>query len=147
MLPEPGHGEVVLVVEDEVAVRELACAALQKRGYQVLKAANGPEAVSIWDRCTTPVNLLLTDMIMPCGMSGGELAKLLQSRQPELNVLFTSGYSPEILRKESLFVQGINFLPKPYDFPTLLKAVRSCLDGGTLPNAENRPNLAEAAIK
>jgi two-component system, cell cycle sensor histidine kinase and response regulator CckA len=147
MLPEPGRGEVVLVVEDEVAVRELACAALQKRGYQVLKAANGPEAISIWDRRTTPVNLLLTDMIMPCGMSGAELAKILQSRQPLLKVLYTSGYSPEILRKDSLFIQGINFLPKPYDFPTLLKAVRTCLDGGKLPSGEKMSNRVETAVK
>ncbi|HYG22553.1 MAG TPA: response regulator [Verrucomicrobiae bacterium] len=129
-LPDPGKGETVLVVEDEVAVRELACSALQKRGYQVLKASNGPEAVTVWERSKNPVHLLLTDMIMPCGMTGGELAKALQGRNDSLKVLFTSGYSPEILRKDAMFVQGINFLPKPYDFPTLLKAVRICLDGG-----------------
>src|SRR5262245_19737329 len=111
---EPGKGEIILVVEDEMAVRELACAALQKRGYHVLKAANGPQAVEIWERSTSPVSLLLTDMVMPSGMSGGELAKILQTRNPQLKVLYTSGYSPEILRKDSIVVQGINFLPKPY---------------------------------
>lgn len=130
LLPEPGRGETVLVVEDEVAVRELASSALQKRGYKVLTASNGPEAVTVWERSKNSVHLLLTDMIMPCGMTGGELAKALQARNGNLKVLFTSGYSPEILRKDSMFVQGINFLPKPYDFPTLLKAVRICLDGG-----------------
>ncbi|MBC8094929.1 MAG: response regulator [Akkermansiaceae bacterium] len=144
-LPEPGKGETVLVVEDEVAVRELACSALQKRGYQVLKAANGPEAVSIWDRCTTPVDLLLTDMIMPCGMTGGELARILVAKNPQLKVLYTSGYSPEILKKDSMFVQGINFLPKPYDFPTLLKSVRTCLEGGRLPRYDGKPHQAETA--
>ena len=73
-------------------------------------------------------------MVMPCGMSGGELAKILQSRNPQLKVIYTSGYSPEILRKDSLLTQGINFLPKPYDLQTLLKAVRTCLDGGKLPH-------------
>jgi two-component system cell cycle sensor histidine kinase/response regulator CckA len=144
-LPEPGKGETVLVVEDEIAVRDLACSALQKRGYQVLKAANGPEAVSMWDRSTSPVNLLLTDMIMPCGMSGGELAKILQHRNPRLKVLYTSGYSPEILKKDSLFFQGINFLPKPYDFSTLLKSVRTCLDGGTLPRHDMSVGRVEPA--
>jgi nitrogen-specific signal transduction histidine kinase/ActR/RegA family two-component response regulator len=137
-LPELGKGETILVVEDEVAVRELACSALQKRGYQVLKAANGPEAVQLWDRRSAPINLLLTDMVMPCGMSGGELAKILQAKNPDLKVLYTSGYSPEILRKDSMFVQGLNFLPKPYDFPTLLKAVRICLDGGRLSAHDTR---------
>lgn len=141
-LAEPGKGETILVVEDEVAVRELACSALEKRGYQVLRASNGPEAVSIWDRASTPIDLLLTDMIMPCGMSGGELAKLLQDRNPKLKVLYTSGYSPEILRKDSLFVQGINFLPKPYDFATLVKAVKVCIEGGKL---SLQPGKAENA--
>jgi two-component system cell cycle sensor histidine kinase/response regulator CckA len=142
---EPGKGEIVLVVEDENAVRELACAALQKRGYQVLKAANGPQAVEIWERSASPVDLLLTDMVMPSGMSGGELAKILQTKNPQLKVLYTSGYSPEILRKDSLVIQGVNFLPKPYDFQVLLKAVRTCLDGGRLPQLELHTGAAETA--
>jgi CheY-like chemotaxis protein len=140
--PEPGKGETVLVVEDELAVRELACAALEKRGYRILKAANGPEAVEIWERCHPQISLLLTDMVMPCGMSGGELAKLLLSRNPKLKVLYTSGYSPEIFRKDSVLIQGINFLPKPYDFQTLLKAVRTCLDGGKFAVNEARSEEA-----
>lgn len=135
---EPGKGETVLVVEDETAVCELACVSLQKRGYQVLKAANGPQAVEVWERNSANVNLLLTDMVMPSGMNGSELAKILQSRNPQLKVIYTSGYSPEILKKDSLFVQGINFLPKPYDPQTLLKAVRTCLDGGKLTQGDAR---------
>jgi PAS domain S-box-containing protein len=142
--PEPGNGETVLVVEDEKAVRELACAALQKRGYEVFKAANGPEAVELWEHCPKPVSLLLTDMVMPCGMSGGELAKILLARNPKLKVLYTSGYSPEIFRKDSILVQGINFLPKPYDFTSLLKAVRSCLDGGKFGPTEIRSETEAA---
>jgi two-component system cell cycle sensor histidine kinase/response regulator CckA len=137
-LPEAGRGETILVVEDEAAVRELACATLQKRGYQVLKAANGPEAVEIWERSSDQISLLLTDMVMPCGMSGGDLAKILLSRNPKLKVLYTSGYSPEIFRKDSVVVQGSNFLPKPYDLQTVLTAVRTCLDGGKLPRCEVR---------
>ncbi len=143
-LPEPGKGEIILVVEDESAVRDLACSALQKRGYQVLKAADGPQAVAVWDRSPAPITMLLTDMVMPSGMSGNELAKILQSRNPQLKVLYTSGYSPEIFKKDSTLVHGNNFLPKPYDFQTLLKAVRACLDGDQVKNG-HRPEKPEAA--
>jgi PAS domain S-box-containing protein len=136
--PAEGKGEVILVVEDEVAVRELACMALRRRGYQVLQASNGPAAIEVWKQNTTPVDLLLTDMVMPNGMSGGELAKDLAARNPNLKIIYTSGYSPEILKQDSLLTQGINFLPKPYDLPALLKAVRLCLDGGKLPQYEVR---------
>ena len=145
-MPVPsGKGETILVVEDENAVRELAFAALKKRGYHVLKAANGPEAIAVWERCSTPIDLLLTDMVMPNGMSGGDLARTLQTRSPHLNVIYTSGYSPEILSQDSLLAQGINFLPKPYDLQTLCQAVRLCLDGGKLPPCEVRPGQAEEA--
>jgi len=136
--PAEGKGETVLVVEDEVAVRELACLALRKRGYQVLHASHGPAAIEVWQKCPNPVDLLLTDMVMPNGMSGGELAKDLIKRNPNLKIIYTSGYSPEILKQDSILAQGINFLPKPYDLPALLKAVRLCLDGGRLPQYEVR---------
>ena len=129
---EPGRGETILVVEDEGAVRELACTALQKRGYEVLNAEDGPRAVEVWESNSAKINLLLTDMVMPSGMSGSQLAKALQSRNPLLKVLYTSGYSSEFLKKDSLCAQGIDFLPKPYDPQTLLKAVRTCLDAGKL---------------
>jgi PAS domain S-box-containing protein len=144
--PEPGKGESVLVVEDEPAVRELACVTLQKRGYQVLKAANGPQAVEVWERNSAQISLLLTDMVMPSGMNGSELAKILLSRNPQLKVIYTSGYSPEILKKDSLAAQGISFLPKPYDPQTLLKAVRTCLDGGKLPEGEAQPTPPQSAM-
>jgi CheY-like chemotaxis protein len=84
------------------------------------------------------VDLLLTDMVMPNGMSGGELAKALVEQNPKLKIIYTSGYSPEILKQDSLLTQGVNFLPKPYDLNSLLKAVRLCLDGGKLPQYEVR---------
>jgi len=142
-LPAEGKGEVILVVEDEIAVRELACMALRKRGYQVLHASNGPAAIDIWMKNPNPVDLVLTDMVMPNGMSGGELAKELIKRNPKLKIIYTSGYSPEILKQDSLLSQGINFLPKPYDLPALLKAVRLCLDGGRLPQYEVRAGITQ----
>jgi two-component system, cell cycle sensor histidine kinase and response regulator CckA len=136
--PEAGKGEIILVVEDEIAVRELACVALRKRGYRVLDAANGPDAIEVWKNSPAQIDLLLTDMVMPNGMSGGELANDLVKRHPKLKIIYTSGYSSEILKQDSLLAQGINFLPKPYDLPELLKAIRLCLDGGKLPHYEVR---------
>jgi PAS domain S-box-containing protein len=141
--PSEGKGEVILVVEDEIAVRELACMALRKRGYQVLHASNGPAAIDVWQKNTNPVDLVLTDMVMPNGMSGGELAKELIKLNPKLKIIYTSGYSPEILKQDSLLSQGINFLPKPYDLPALLKAIRLCLDGGRLPQYEVRAGITQ----
>ncbi len=143
--PEEGNGETILVVEDETSVRDLACLALRKRGYHVLSASDGPQAIEIWKKNSGPVDLLLTDMVMPNGISGGELAKELSSRNPKLKIIYTSGYSPEILKQDSLLTQGINFLPKPYDLAALLKAVRLCLDGGKLPQYEVRSGQTQTA--
>jgi PAS domain S-box-containing protein len=135
-LPESGKGETILVVEDEAAVREIACSALRKRGYNVLQAADGPHALEVFSESPQVIQLLLTDMVMPNGMSGGELAQNLQRRDPRLKVIYTSGYSPEILGKDSLLTLGVNFLPKPYDLQALLNAVRICLDNGNLPQCD-----------
>jgi len=105
----------------------------------VLSAANGPEAIAVWEKNPAPIDLLLTDMVMPSGMSGGELAKELVARNPKLKIIYTSGYSPEILKQDSLLLQGINFLPKPYDLPSLLKAIRLCLDGANCRNTKSAP--------
>jgi PAS domain S-box-containing protein len=143
---EPGKGETVLIVEDESDVRTLACVALKKRGYQVLDAADGHTALAVWKRSASHVDLLLTDMVMPGGMSGGALGKTLQSRKPQLKVIYTSGYSPEIMREDSLLAQDVNFLPKPYELSALLKAVRLCLDGGKLPRFKVCPPKPEEAV-
>ncbi len=142
---ESGRGETVLVVEDEAEVRSLACAALKKRGYQVLEATDGHKALELWQHHREQVDLLLTDMVMPGGMSGGALARELRSNRPQLKVIYTSGYSPEIMREDSLLVQEVNFLPKPYELRTLLKAVRQCLDGGRLEPHEVRPRAQATA--
>jgi DNA-binding NtrC family response regulator len=74
------------------------------------------------------INLLVTDMVMPHGVSGGALARVLQARDPHLRALYTSGYSSEMIREDLRLTHGVNFLRKPYDPPGLLKAVRRCLD-------------------
>ena len=140
-LRESGQGETVLVVEDESSVCDLACSALEKHGYKVIRAADGPEAIQAWERSSEPVDLLLTDIVMPSGMSGSELAKELQTRNAQLKIIFTSGYSTEIIHEDSFRPNEINFLPKPYDLQTLLKSVRQCLNSGTPGRSRNSSDL------
>ena len=80
----PGNdaGNTVLVVEDEAGVRDLACAALKQGGYRVFEAADGHQALQVWEKSSVPIRLLLTDIVMPNGISGGSLAKTLQARTP-----------------------------------------------------------------
>ena len=129
--PTPGRaaGEAVLVVEDEANVRELAREALERGGYHVFEAADGPRALQVWEQCPAHIELLVADLVMPNGMSGGVLAKTLLTKDPQLQVLYTSGYGPEIIKQDMSLTQGENFLPKPYDADTLLKAVKRCLNG------------------
>ncbi len=128
-VPRPLHGtETVLLVEDEEAVRALARKTLQRNGYTVLEAPGGPEAIEISERHEGPINLLVTDMIMP-GMSGQELVKRLISLRPELNVLYISGYSAWAVGGGSLLRPGTAFLQKPFTPDVLTHSVRELLDG------------------
>ncbi len=126
-------GETILIVEDEDIVREAARLALERAGYHVLEAADGPAALAVWDRSPVRIDLLVTDMVMPHGVTGGALARLLQARDPQLRALYTSGYSSEVVKEDRALTFGTNFLRKPYNPAALLAAVRSCLD------AQGRP--------
>ena len=126
--PQRASGVAVLIVEDEGIVREAARLALERGGYRVFEAGDGPEALAVWERCPVRIDLLVTDMVMPRGVSGGALARVLQTRDPHLRALYTSGYSSEVVREDLRLTHGVNFLRKPYDPPGLLKAVRLCLD-------------------
>ena len=104
----------VLVAEDESALVTLLRYNLEREGYRVLEAANGLEALQCWNEEGGDVDLLLTDMRMPKEMSGHELAQNLRALKPELKVIYTTGYSPEVGGCELDLVEGSNFLPKPY---------------------------------
>jgi two-component system, cell cycle sensor histidine kinase and response regulator CckA len=126
--PVRGGRETVLVVEDEPMLRELVCQILQQYNYRVISAGSGHEALRIWDEFDGCIDLLLTDMVMPEGMSGRELAAQLKKRKPGLKVIYSSGYSPEAMGRD--FGQGDTvFLSKPYVPPQLARTVRQCLDG------------------
>lgn len=122
-----GGTEGVLVVEDEAPVRAMVCICLRRLGYQVFEAKNGPEALKVWAQHHSEVDLLFTDMIMPAGCSGVELAQRLQQEKPSLRILFMSGYSADLARNWPL-EEGVNYLAKPFSPAALAKIVRDRLD-------------------
>ncbi len=124
----PGGTETILVVEDEAPVRELVCQLLAGYGYRILQARSGPHALELWASCKSKIDLLLTDLVMPDRMNGRELAERLRAERPELKVIFTSGYSAEVVGKDFILRDGLNYLQKPYDAHRLARAVRECLD-------------------
>jgi PAS domain S-box-containing protein len=123
-----GGTETILLVEDEPPVRELVARLLQKHGYKVWQANNGPDALGVWREHKCDISLLLTDLVMPGNMNGHDLAEKLRYEQPGLKVIFTSGYSADIVGKNFKLEPGLNFLQKPYQPQTLALAVRRCLD-------------------
>jgi len=124
-----GGTETILLVEDEPAVLMMAKGILQRLGYQVITAATGDEAVSLWREHSARIDLLLTDMVMPGSLNGRELAEHLLQERPELKVLYTSGYSMELIGSSLTNSKNFVFLPKPYHPDTLSRTVRACLDG------------------
>lgn len=124
----PRGTETILIVEDEPTVRSLVSTILEYCGYKVLQAASGKGALKIWEEKRDQIQLLLTDIIMPDGMTGCELASHLQLQQPQLKVLYTSGYSGEAAGKGLQLHEGVNFLKKPYQPEELARIIRMALD-------------------
>jgi PAS domain S-box-containing protein len=122
-----GGKETILLVEDEPVVRELVREILHTYEYNVVEAESGIDALRVWDKFDGKIDLLLTDMVMPEGLNGRELADQLKKRRPELKVIFSSGYSAESLGRE-MTDGDTAFLPKPYLPPQLAQIVRQCLD-------------------
>lgn len=120
--------ETILLVEDEDSVRTLARKILSLRGYRVLEANSGLAALSVWKEHAQEIDLLLTDIVMPEGVTGRDLAHRLRLERPRLNVIFTSGYDPDKSGLEAELGREVNFLPKPYSPQKLLSAVRQNLD-------------------
>ncbi|MGZ8474203.1 MAG: response regulator [Candidatus Deferrimicrobiaceae bacterium] len=121
------HGENILLVEDEEMVRELVQEGLRRDGYSVLAAGNALEAISLLERHSRPIDLLLTDLMMP-GMNGMELARRLMSSHPGMKVLLMSGYSEEEIGKFVGKEPGSAFLQKPVTPSLVSRKVREVLD-------------------
>jgi signal transduction histidine kinase len=123
--PKGSPSEVVLVVDDDEAVREIHFGMLKELSYTVLQAASGPEALALIRR--ERIDLLFTDVVMP-GMSGRILAEQALALKPELKVLFTTGYAPNGVVHNGVLDTGVDLLPKPFRFEQLALRVRAVLD-------------------
>jgi two-component system cell cycle sensor histidine kinase/response regulator CckA len=120
--------ETILLVEDNEAVRDLTEAMLRRRGYGVLACAGGEEALAVSRAQDSPIDLLITDVIMP-GMTGKELAARLSRERGGLKVLFISGYAQEVIADHGVLEAGIHFVAKPFTTEALWSKVREVLDG------------------
>ena len=127
-MPRSHGNETIFVVEDEETVRQCVVAILKKHGYTVITAGNGVEALAVWKQGANRFDLLLTDIVMPEGVTGLELAQQLLADQPRLKVILSSGYSSELMNTHSPFLMRHRFLAKPYEAGELLQAVREVLD-------------------
>jgi CheY-like chemotaxis protein len=122
-----GHGETVLVVEDEAPLRQALTAALRRFDYKVIEAYSGPDALRQWEQYRDSIDLVVSDMVMPGGMNGADLLKKLRVEKPSLRAILVSGYVPN---QSGSALPGIPLLSKPFEIPILLAAVRKSLDRG-----------------
>ena len=126
--PVAGGSETILIVEDEPVLRSMARDILEECGYRILEASSGREALDVWNQHAKEIDLLLTDMVMPDGISGADLVEKLLASRPRLKIVFTSGYTADAVNQEMLTRTGASFLSKPYAQAELTKTVRDCLD-------------------
>jgi CheY-like chemotaxis protein len=124
----PGGAETILVVEDDALVRDYVVRQLQSLGYLPLAAANAAEALARVD-AGEAFDLLFTDVIMPGGMNGRELAEEIARRRPGTKVLFTSGYTENAIVHHGRLDPGVALLNKPYRKKDLAEKIRQVLDG------------------
>jgi two-component system cell cycle sensor histidine kinase/response regulator CckA len=138
-LSKPGKAcaETILVVEDEPDLLELVVQVLEARGYTVLGAVSGKQALEHWSQRDRGIDLLLTDMAIPDGMTGFQLAERLRVDAPNLRVIYTSGHTAGVPGTQLAHVDERQFLAKPYRPTKLLEIVRNCLDGPTSPISGN----------
>lgn len=122
-----GKSATILVVENGDMLRPLICEILRKDGYNVLEAQDGDEALLVWQRYQEPIDLVLTDVVMP-HMSGREVAERLRLLQPNIKVIYMSGYESGILSYGNKFGSAAIFLQKPFRPAELSEKVREILE-------------------
>ena len=118
----------LLLVEDDSAVRALAGMALGRKGYRVVEARDGRDALAAWEREGRRIDALVTDVVMP-HMNGRVLADRLAALRPGLKVLYVSGYTEDAVLRHGVLGRDVSFLPKPFTPEELAATVREVLDG------------------
>ena len=122
-----GH-ETILLVEDDASLRQAFKKTLKQLGYRVLEASDGESARKKWGQHPGEIRLLLTDLVMPGGLNGKEVAQKLLLEKPELKVIYMSGHSPDITLSDLRLGRGIHFLAKPFDTLMLAQTIRTALE-------------------
>jgi two-component system cell cycle sensor histidine kinase/response regulator CckA len=120
----------ILVVEDEHSLRQMAATILKRLGYEVITARDGPDALKLWGQHRDKIDLLFTDMTMPGGMTGRELAECLTTEKPALRAVYSTGYTVDFSNPEVKLVEGTNLLLKPYDATGLKRIIKKALANG-----------------
>lgn len=133
-IPLPLGSGTILLVEDEDPLRELNHHLLESMGYTVIDAANGADAVRLASQSTDPIQLLVTDVVMP-GMSGRELAESLVAKYSHLKVLYVSGHTDDVIVHYSVLKPGVAFLQKPFTRDSLAKKIQEALGASSEPPA------------
>jgi PAS domain S-box-containing protein len=126
----PQGNETILLVEDELSLQQLNVLVIQALGYQVLSASSPEEALNIVEKHNGPINLLLTDVVMP-GMSGKDLAERIVRARPRTKVLYMSGYTDSVIVRHGILREGVRFLEKPFAGDVLACKIREALDEPT----------------
>ena len=122
-----GGNETILLVEDDPNVCKMTHKALEQLGYRVLSATNGEEALKALDLFTDPIDLLLTDVVMP-GMNGRLLAQTIKHQYPDIFIIFMSGYTENVITRQGILEEGVNFISKPFTPSALASKIRRVLD-------------------
>jgi PAS domain S-box-containing protein len=122
----PGH-ETIMLAEDDRGVRTLARQILERRGYKVIEAADGDEAVRLLQTAAGPIDLLISDVVMP-NIGGRDLAAMAQAMRPGLKILFLSGYTDDVVLRHGIEGSELDFLQKPFTPAALAAKVREVLD-------------------
>ncbi len=124
------QSHTILFVEDETQLREMASTILKRLGHQVVVARDGPEALSLWPRHRGKIDLLFTDIVMPGGITGRELADRLRGENPKLRVIYSTGYSVDLFNSGLDLIEGVNCLLKPYNASALARVVKRVFVNG-----------------
>jgi PAS domain S-box-containing protein len=143
--PAPRGTETILVAEDEAAVRSILRLVLERQGYRVLEAPDGERALDIAARHEGPIDLLVTDVVMP-RLSGRIVADRFWAIRPGARVLFTSGYTDDAIVHHGVIEAGMQFLQKPYTPDALVRRVREVLDGGWIGPLETEAAAGEPSV-